>query len=400
MAKIAIIGAGIIGVNSALELAKAGHVVTLFDGKAPGTAASYGNAGIIATNAAVPMNNPSLLPQIPNLLLGKAPYFHYQLRYCAQNSVPFAKFLGHCTKTSTEIRTAQLRSLIYDSVALYEQYKTDYSVDHLFRNTGWLKLYARRPDNDSELEALKAQQIPYHAIDDLAQFEPALQRHDLHGVLLEDSHSVSQPIALTTALFEAFLAQGGLFEQHAIEQLTQSTGHWTVNEHTFEHVVVCTGAYSKALLKAIGLKLPMIFERGGHRTFEYIEGEPKLARPIYDPDGGYVLTPMHDGYRITCGVSLSDIEAPYSYHQLDYAETLARKLVKMGNKARDDWWGARPTLPDSMPAIGQTKLPGLWLNTGHQHMGLTAAPGSARRLCALFDNAQLENPFSPSRFGL
>jgi D-amino-acid dehydrogenase len=146
----------------------------------------------------------------------------------------------------------------------------------------------------------------------------------------------------------------------------------------------------------------MAFERGYHMHYRAASGA-SLARPVYDTGGGYVLSPMEQGLRLSTGVQLADRAAPPNLAQLDLAEQAAREAFPLeGRLGKEAWLGSRPTLPDSRPIIGECPgRPGLWLAFGHQHIGFNTGPGTAALLgsmmagetCA-FDPA----PFRPSRF--
>lgn len=154
-------------------------------------------------------------------------------------------------------------------------------------------------------------------------------------------------------------------------------------------------------LKLANIKIPLIYERGAHRIFEQIENQP-VTRPILDTDTGYLISPMEGKYRMTCGVYLADHNRPYNWKQLNYSEQVARTRFPLGDidKTSKDWNGCRTALPDYLPIIGQTKRPGLWVNAGHHHIGLTMAPASAKLLSDMIskNELQLNSPYSPLRF--
>jgi D-amino-acid dehydrogenase len=167
--------------------------------------------------------------------------------------------------------------------------------------------------------------------------------------------------------------------------------------------VLALGPWTREFAKtSLGLSVPMAFERGYHMHYG-AAGGATLGRPVYDTGGGYVLSPMAQGLRLSTGVQLADRAAPPDLAQLGLAELAAREAfpldVRLDEKA---WLGSRPTLPDSRPIIGECPgRAGLWLAFGHQHIGFNTGPGTAALLgsmmageaCA-FDPA----PFRPSRF--
>ncbi|KAG1251982.1 hypothetical protein G6F65_018114 [Rhizopus arrhizus] len=146
----------------------------------------------------------------------------------------------------------------------------------------------------------------------------------------------------------------------------------------------------------------MAFERGYHMHYSGLNGA-RVSRPVYDTGGGYVLSPMARGLRLTTGVELDDCEAPARPVQLELSEARAREAFPLGERLDPAaWLGRRPTLPDSRPMIGEApRHPGLWLALGHQHIGFSTAPGTAKILGELMFDATSRarhHAFRPGRF--
>ena len=151
-------------------------------------------------------------------------------------------------------------------------------------------------------------------------------------------------------------------------------------------------------------RIPMAWERGYHMHLQPGEA-PALHRAIHDIEAGFVMAPMKAGLRVTSGVELTDRDAPPNYQQINQAVVMARQAHDMKNQLdQTPWMGHRPTLIDSLPMIGAApRHDGLWFNFGHQHLGLSLAPGSAQLLTALIDNTPPSMDaaaFSPTRFRL
>ncbi|MEG0447864.1 MAG: FAD-binding oxidoreductase, partial [Comamonas sp.] len=169
-------------------------------------------------------------------------------------------------------------------------------------------------------------------------------------------------------------------------------------------IVVALGPWSSQFLAGLGIDVPMGFERGYHMHYAAGEAAARLQRPIYDTAGGYVLSPMEQGLRLSTGVELNACDAPMKPQQLELAEAAARQALPLGQRLEQPlWMGRRPTLPDSRPVIDEMPgRPGLWLAFGHQHIGFSTGPGTAALLAArMLGDAQLPldpNPFRASRF--
>ena len=153
----------------------------------------------------------------------------------------------------------------------------------------------------------------------------------------------------------------------------------------------------------LGVDIPMGFERGYHMHYAPGGAENSLQRPIYDTAGGYVLSPMEQGLRLSTGVELNRCDAPMKPVQLDITEAAARQALPLGRRLEHPlWMGRRPTLPDSRPIIDEMPgRPGLWLAFGHQHIGFSTGPGTALLAAMMLGDKQLPmNPihFAPAAF--
>src|SRR5437588_9924964 len=102
------------------------------------------------------------------------------------------------------------------------------------------------------------------------------------------------------------------------------------------HVVVALGPWSSDLLRPLGYRVPLAFERGYHREFKPNPAR-SLLRPIHDADGSFLMTPMENGIRVTSGVELTDRDAPSSFAQIDAVEPLARSGVECAAPVGDTW---------------------------------------------------------------
>src|SRR5207302_6447451 len=102
------------------------------------------------------------------------------------------------------------------------------------------------------------------------------------------------------------------------------------------HVVVALGPWSAELLRPLGYRVPLAFERGYHQHFEPNPAR-KLLRPIHDAEGAFLMTPMEQGIRVTSGVELTARDAPSSFVQLDAVVKVARGVVEFGEAVGEPW---------------------------------------------------------------
>jgi D-amino-acid dehydrogenase len=407
---IVVLGAGMVGVCSALALQKKGLNVTLIDSGDVGAQTSFGNAGMITPSSIIPFNNPNLFKALPSFLANKSAGFRYDLGYALSEFKRLLQFLSFARKNSTEQRINQLYQLIERSIELHREQASASEVT--LRASGWLRLYRNAASLDkSHYERAIFEQFNVNTQimdrDQLHLFEPNLKDIYTGAVHICDALSVASPSALVQAYAEQFIDRGGELLRLKICDVQQQNSLWLLEAENKEKLackdlIIATGPWSKEILKKVGLQLPMIFERGAHREYQVCSGQ-KLSVPIHDVDGSFVATPCAVGVRISCGVELNQQAATYHDTQLDIVENNAREGFGFSLEHHSQWHGSRPTMPDSLPLIGPTKLAGLWLNTGHQHIGFSTGPSSAEILADLItgDCGVLSGEaFSPKRFNL
>ena len=166
--------------------------------------------------------------------------------------------------------------------------------------------------------------------------------------------------------------------------------------------VVALGPWAPDLLGPLGIKLPLAFKRGYHRHF-HSQGNAGLTRPIVDTDYGYCLAPMEQGIRLTTGAEFANRDDAPTPVQIDRVLPAARALYPLGEGIEaQPWMGSRPCFADSRPVIGRApEQPGLWLDYGHAHWGLTLGPVSGRLIAEMITGAAPfcdPAPYSAERF--
>ncbi|KGD89440.1 amino acid dehydrogenase [Achromobacter sp. RTa] len=411
--QVIVLGAGIVGVCSALELLRRGMSVTLVDRQEPGRETSLGNAGVLARSSLMPFNHPGLWAQLPRLLRNDTVQFRYRWNYLTRNAGWAARFLLNARPSVFKETVAALDGLIRLSAPEHLRLLGEAGALHRLRDTGWILLYrSEQAWNGGELarRTYAQYQVPTQALDaaELAEIEPALSPIFPRALWIQGSYSVDDPHAVTAAYADLFRRHGGAFTQMAARAIRRDGQRWTVlgedgsSQLSADRLVVALGPWSKGILETAGIGLPLAFERGYHMHYSGVEGA-SLSRPVYDTGGGYVLSPMARGLRLTTGVELDACDAPARPEQLDLAEARAREAFPLDRRLDEKaWLGRRPTLPDSRPMIGQApRHPGLWLALGHQHIGFSTAPGTARILGELMCEegaAARHRAFRPERF--
>ena len=404
-----VIGAGMVGVSTALALQRRGVAVTLIDRREPGRETSYGNAGIVSSGSILPINGPALWGSLPAYLGNRHPALRWRATWPFTNAAWSLRFLGNATQAATKPRSVALHGLIGASVKLHRDWIVRAGAGHRLRETGWLKAWRSesRASAEAEHAVLSAFGIGSEILDrqGISALEPSITPVFRTGLLHTETASVDSPGAVVTAYADMFAKGGGTILRGEVKSITPSGDGWLVRygdgEMTARQVVVALGPWSADLLGPLGYRVPLAFERGYHQEFKAGTAR-RISRPIHDSDYGYLMTPMENGVRITSGVELAHREAPSSFAQLDEVVPQARGVVDLGERVGERWRGARPTLPDSLPMIGAAPHHhGLWLAFGHQHIGFTTGPATGEAIAALMTGAPPPfdvQPFAPSRY--
>ena len=406
---VVVLGAGIVGVSTAYAARARGMSVVLVDRREPGSETSYGNAGIISSGSISPLNNPSLWKALPKYLTNRHAALRWNPLWAAQNAGWVARFLANSAGSRVRPRAAALHGLIGASLKLHREWIVQAKAEHRIRETGWLKAWRGDAVAAAKQEqALLAEYgIASQLLDrqDISAIEPDIVPVYKVGLLHSQTASVDSPGEVVKAYARMFTGAGGHLRRAAITAIMPDGDRWRVvladGEIIARHVVVALGPWSSDILRPLGYRVPLAFERGYHREFKPNPAR-SLRRPIHDADGSFLMTPMEQGIRVTSGVELTGRDAPSSFAQLDQVVPLARGVVEFGDAVGEIWRGSRPTLPDSLPMIGPApRHAGLWLAFGNQHIGFTTGPATGAAIAAMISGAPPPYdvaPFAPDRY--
>ena len=405
-----VLGAGMVGVCCALSLQKRGFAVTLIDRRPPGSETSYGNAGVLARSSIVPLNNPGLWSKLAGYLGNRHPALNLGWRRAVTRPGWLLRFLWEARPSQAAARIAALDALTASTVERHRELMAQAGISHRLRESGTLKLWRSEAGHAAaraEQDFLGRHGIASEVLDrqGISAVEPMLKPIFPAGLLIPSNASVDSPGAVTAAYAALFATRGGALEQAEISSLEPDGAGWRAQAANAalkaEIAVVALGPWSGDLLAPLGLDPKLDVERGYHR---HLKPEPGaiLSRPVYDVDGAYFMAPMEQGYRITSGVDLSLRDAPDDHRQIDAVTISAYEAFPLGAVSGETWRGARPTLPDSLPMIGEAPgRPGLWLAFGNQHIGFSTGPITGEILAALVCGETPPadpKPFRPGRY--
>ncbi|OYW99948.1 MAG: hypothetical protein B7Z14_10485, partial [Bosea sp. 32-68-6] len=358
----------------------------------------------------VPLNNPGLYGKIRSYLGNRHPALNLDWSRALTRPGWLLRFLWEARPSKAAARIAALESLTSSTVERHRALMAEAGVTHRLRETGTLKLWRSEAGHaaaQAEHDFLKAHGITSQVLDRqvISGVEPALNPIFHAGLLCLENASVDSPGAVTQAYAELFAQRGGRIERAEAQRLERSASGWRVQAgstvYEVDIAVVALGPWSMDLLAPLGLDPRLDVERGYHRHLRAKPGA-RLSRPVYDVDAAYFMAPMEEGYRVTSGVDLSHRDAPDNHRQIDQVTMSAREAFPLDEFAGDTWRGARPTLPDSLPMIGEApRNPGLWLAFGNQHLGFSTGPITGEIVATLVcgETPPVDpTPFAPGRY--
>jgi D-hydroxyproline dehydrogenase len=407
--KIAVVGAGIVGICTSYFLQKSGFKVTLIDKEKPGTMTSYGHACTFADYANVPVNNPSLFYEIPQMLLKKDSPLSVDFLYIIKN-LPWAiKFLKNCQKNKVEEIASSLANLLHHSRLSYDQIFKDVDVSQFIKNQENIYIYDSKKAYEAsqysnQLRIKNNIKVKELNKKDIYNLEPNLASVYHAGYLFVGSRHTTNPLAISQKIFESFLKGGGEFVNENVRNIKNKENLVEISlqekKVIFDKVVICSGAWSNSLAKMIGDEFPLDTERGYHVLFE--TDKQLINRPIGWSKSGFYLVQMEDGIRASGTVEIAGLDKPLNKQRVDMIENQARKILPQLGKVKSSWLGRRPTLPDAKPIIGMSsKNKNVLYAFGHQHIGwtLAAVTGKAINAIAKGSNPNFDiSAFSPNRF--
>ncbi len=387
---IAVVGAGVVGLTCALQLQRQGFDVHLYDAQKPGSQCSYGNAGHFATEQVFPLACKSLLPKLPKMLLTPSSALRIRPNYLLKLLPWLWQFCKNMRETPFTAHTEVLTSLNEQALDAWKQLLGNNFAAHIqckgslltFEHTKLKviqKLCAKYRAHGVDVELLTKEQAQ--------QLEPELNNNITYALYFTQVGHTASPKKLSDHLFAQFIQQGGQFVAQHVMQLRHQDDccQLVTAEHLCDYrkVVVCAGASAKVLCQQLGYTLPLEAERGYHYqlTTHYT-----VNRPIACAERQFIVTPMEDGLRLAGTVEFAGLEAPADYRRaknlLNHGKALIPRISEQYQRGAC-WQGARPSLPDSLPVIGQApNHQHIYFALGHQHLGLTQAAITSELIAA------------------
>ncbi|WXL24470.1 FAD-dependent oxidoreductase [Ectopseudomonas mendocina] len=390
---ITVVGAGIIGVACALQLARQGLRVVVVDQQPPGHGASFGNAGHLATEQVFPIADLSILMRLPAMLLDPKGPLRLDWRYLPKALPWFIKLLANLRPEPFQRSVAGLRALNEGSLHAWQRLLNSIAHPHLLREEGSLLVF-ERSESRTAIEALQLRMLQQGVPVDLWESRavrnsaPQLSQRIRGGLYFPATGQFIDPYRVVEELVRACQAAGVHFLRRQVQNahLTISGVSLLTDQGTFNSskVLIACGAHSAALTEALsGCKVPLETERGYHLMLPH-EHE-RLPFPVTSFERKFIMTPMSEGLRLAGTVEFAGLERAPNMQRAWQLHHLSKGLFNedLSPVNASPWMGFRPSLPDSLPVIDSCCDGKVLLAFGHQHLGLTQAAYTAELIARL-----------------
>ncbi len=412
--KVLILGAGVLGTASAWYLAKQGHDVTVVE-RQPGAGmeTSFANGGQVSACHAEPWANPGAPLKILRWLARDDAPLLFRLRMDPRQWSWGLRFLYECAPWRTRDNIRQILALsLYSRKALQElRAETGIAYDHATR--GILHYYTEAREFDAAARA--AQLMRSHGlerevlgVEGAIRIEPALAgaRGRIVGATYTPSDESGDAYLFSRNLAALGEARGVRFRfGTTIRRLAVSGGEVggvvvgnaedALETLTADAYVVALGSYSPRVTETAGLGIPVYPAKGYSATVDVTDPAKAPQVSLTDDEAKIVFSRLGNRLRIAGTAELSGYSTDLNAVRCDALVRRAREFFPgAGNYDRPEYWtGLRPATPSNVPLVGRSRIPNLYLNTGHGTLGWTMACGSGRALADIISGRVPEVDF-------
>jgi len=378
-----IIGAGLIGSALAYRLAERGHAVRVLDPCPPGRGgASYGNVGHIAAELVEPLPSPRLLMTFWKELVQFGGPLHMPVRHWPRLFPWSMRFVAAAFRRRRH--TALLAPMVRGATGDFRELLASVGRLDLLRENGHQQLWFG-PDAErlahAEASHMASLDIPTIPSDSawLAEQARHAGAYMIAGLGFPTCGHVLDPAEVALACALAAQRAGATFdalEAIRIEADAQgATIHHGEGTSRTECVVVCSGVWSRQLLRGFGLNVPLQPAWGYHVE---LPGEsPRTDAPILYCNQRLLVTPMTGRLRASSFMEFSGTDSRVDVRKFRRIDNLLASVGYPASNPDARWRGPRPILPDYLPGLGQVPSVPVHYAIGHQHIGLTLAPITA-----------------------
>ncbi|MEK8031718.1 D-amino acid dehydrogenase [Ideonella sp. DXS29W] len=412
---VVVLGAGLLGVTSAYFLRQLGHEVTVIDRQAtPAAETSYANGGQISVSHAEPWANPSAPLKVLKWLAKEDAPLLFRLRADARQWAWVFRFLRECTPGRTRHNIEQIVRLGTYSRETLQQLRREIGLEYDQRTQGILHFYTNPKEFDAaEAPAAQMRELGCDrrviSADEAVRIEPALAhiRPQLAGATFTAEDESGDANRFVHELSQRCEADGVTFlMSHTVTALREVGGridHVEVTDPNGryqrlrgEAYVLAMGSLSPLYVKPLGIDLPIYPAKGYSVTMPVKDATKAHQVSLTDDEYKLVFSRLGDRLRIAGTAELNGYDRDLNRVR---CEAIVRRVEELFPGAGDTdraqfWTGLRPATPSNLPIVGRSRLPNLFLNTGHGTLGWTHACGSGKSVARIASGLKPEVDFA------
>ncbi|KAF1045497.1 MAG: D-amino acid dehydrogenase 1 [Herbaspirillum frisingense] len=414
-----IIGAGAVGLMSAIHALDQGLQVTLLDFNEAGSeeASSYGNAGWLSSHSVIPPVEPGMWKKVPGYLMDPIGPLSIRWRYLPRLTPWLLRNLASARRERIRATARALRTLVIDARLLHRDVAQRAGVAHLIDTSGVLHVYRSRRHFDGDAFGWGVRRelgVQWTELEGeaLRRREPDLDPAFGFAVHVDEAGHCKNPGAYMQALDTYARARGahrvqGRATGFRIEEGRLKAVLTADGEIACDAAVICAGARSKQLAAQAGDGVQLESERGYHATIAGQALRATAHTPMMVSEFKVIVTQMENGLRIAGQVEFASFEAAPDWRRGEIMRDIALKLFpglprELPASDVKFWLGRRPSTPDGMPCIGYASASRDIVHAyGHGHIGLGCSARTGRIAAQLLAGQAPEidlAPFSPQRF--
>lgn len=399
--RVAVLGAGMVGLATAWHLQEYGVEVTVLDREGVAAGSSWGNAGWLTPSIAVPLPEPSVLKYgIRAVLSPSSPVYvppaadPRLIRFLVQ-------FARNCTPKRWQAAMEVLIPLNNLALDAFAELEAGGVSARTMAADPFTAAFRTEADSRALLEEFAhieaaGQKVDYEVVDgaQARADEPALADTIGTAIRIRRERYIDPP-AYVEAIAEAVRERGGrIVAGTEVRDLDSSGSGVRVAGERYDAVVLATGAWLNRLGRAVGVRRIVQAGRGYSFTVP-IEQVPR--GPVYFPTQRVACTPMGDRLRIAGMMEFRSVEAPLDPRRIKALVDEARTLLRGADvdDRRDEWVGARPCTADGLPLIGASRDPGIFIAGGHGMWGITLGPVTGKLLAEQMVTGTRPAPLAP-----
>ncbi len=406
-----VIGAGIVGVSTAIWLQRNGHKVILIDKEGPAGGTSYGNGGVLVSSGVVPINSPGLIKNAPGMLLrGDSPLF-VNWSYLPKMLPWLIRYTLRANADDARLVAKALKPLLHKSIDQHLALAKGTGAEKWISPSDYVFVYDNRAGFEKDAFAWSVRREMGFEWDELegeefSNYEPTFKGSDKFAIRLGGHGRVGDPEKYVIDLASHIEKEGGELIIAEVEDIIKENGNVTGVKTSngiisCDSAVITAGVWSKKIAEKQGIKVPMESERGYHIDLINPSITPKASLML--TTGKFVIAPMEGRIRCAGIVEFGGIDTPASSAPIALLKRhITQTLPQLKYDRIEEWMGHRPAPVDSIPFIGPfDHVQGLYGAFGHHHVGLGAGARTGQLVADMVCGKDIDidiKPYSLSRY--